>query len=384
VSRRLLISFNFLTKGLEVSLLMVSALAYTDLGITLMEVGILGMVFVVVQVSASLLSSYAAKSLGIWMAIVLAISAYVLAWLGLALNPNFWVLVFVYGLGGLGSGLFDPLGNSLVAAEAKTQSRGTEIANYGAFGDLGRIIVSTFASSLFALFGWKYLAIAFGLITLGLLLISIVTKSERKIEVYMISNRAYVKELLSFLKHKRFMLANLTGILDSFSGASLYIFIPFLLLQKGIPAQVLGFFVSPLYFGGYLLGRVLLGRMADRMGSVKTLIFAEMVMAISILMFLYSSNIVWTGLVLIILGMFSRGTSPVIKTMIAESISDKQDYEKGYGIYSSSSKLASIVSRPLYSLVGTILGIPSIFFLSAAVAVVTTLPAYSIKKGNSL
>ena len=64
--------------------------------------------------------------------VLLAISASALSWLTLFLNHREGLLYLSYALGGVSSGLFEPIGNSLIAKGSSIKKRGTAIGNFAA------------------------------------------------------------------------------------------------------------------------------------------------------------------------------------------------------------------------------------------------------------
>lgn len=368
----------FIAKGYEVSLLLVLGLVYTQINLSLFEVGILGMVFVLVQLISSLFAAYVSHRLGSDKAITLSMVLFGASWLVLLLPPQFGTFLCACFCGGLGMGLFEPLAGTYVVANAAERSRGKEVANFGAFGDLGRVSLSSIASSLVAFVGFGMTSIVFGIFALVAGVGSIVFSSKHSQNFKKLRQESYLHELWTFRKNSQYLLADICGMLDSVAGSSLYIFLPTLLLQKGFTSASIGWFVSPVYFGGLMAGRLLLGRLADRIGAARTLIFGEIVMLVLIGCFLFGTGYVFIGVVLFLLGMFTRGTSPVIRLLIADSISQKEQLSKAYSLYSFSTRLALVGGRPFMGLVGGLFGIFGVFGVSALFAGLATLPALGV------
>lgn len=368
----------FIAKGYEVSLLMVLGLVYVQFHLSLFEVGLLGMVFVLVQLVASLFAAYVAHTLGSEKAITCAILLFGGSWLILLLPAHFGIFLLACVLGGMGMGLFEPLAGTYVVAHASESSRGKEVANFGAFGDLGRVSLSTIASSLVALSGFGVTSMVFGGFALLVAVGSVIFIPKHPKQLKALRQEPYLAELWSFRKNTRYLLADLCGMLDSVAGSSLYIFLPALLVQKGFSQTSIGWFVSPVYFGGLMVGRLLLGRVADRIGAAKTLIFGELAMLVLIGSFLVGRGYLFVGVILFLLGMFTRGTSPVIRLLVADAVPQKDQLTKAYSLYSFSTRLALVGGRPLMGVVGTSLGIFGVFGVSAVFAGLAMVPAVGV------
>jgi MFS family permease len=187
-------------------------------------------------------------------------------------------------------------------------------------------------------------------------------------------------ELGQLLQNHKFRYATLAGIADSFSSASLYLFIPFLLTEtKGIPDSKIGWYIG-VFFCGYFAGRLGLGRLADRYGSANTLMASKVAMSALLVAFIFVFG-VWTlGVVIFLLGIFTRGSSPIIRTMVADSVQDKSNFHNAFGTYSFASRGSSAFCRPIFMGVGSSAGWPAVFYIAAGVSLATLYPASKYKK----
>lgn len=173
----------------------------------------------------------------------------------------------------------------------------------------------------------------------------------------------------------------LCGIFDVFASSSLFIFIPLLLIPKGINISSVGF-LSALFFAGYLAGRLFLGRLADKYGAVKILVFSEISMAALIIYLIFVNNFLLICGTLFILGVFTRGTSPVIRAMMANAVSEKHKFDKAFSVHSFALNISQVTSRSVYGFSAGLFGIASVFYLAAAVALATLLPLYLYKRSK--
>ena len=144
---------NFLSKGWEVSILGLLAFLQQKYSFPLYLVGILSTIFIVSQIGISFFAGKIAHALHGRNVILLAIAASGSSWLTLFIAHNTGFLYLAYVLGGLASGLFEPIGNSLIAKSSASKRRGTAIGNFAAFGDMGRIAVVAASTALAGLFG---------------------------------------------------------------------------------------------------------------------------------------------------------------------------------------------------------------------------------------
>jgi len=144
---------NFLSKGWEVSLLGFLAFIIQQYELPVYMVGILSGAFIISQITISFFAGKIAHAIHSRNVIFLSIATSGCAWLTVSLSGSLASLYLAYILGGVSSGLFEPIGNSLVAKRCAPKNRGTAIGNFAAFGDLGRIAVVTVATGLAGFFG---------------------------------------------------------------------------------------------------------------------------------------------------------------------------------------------------------------------------------------
>jgi len=363
---------NALSKGWEVSILGLLAFFQHQYELPLFMVGILSAVFIISQISISLFAGKIARALHSRNVIFLSIAASAMAWLTLFLSGHAWLLYLAFMFGGISSGLFEPIGNSLVARYSSMSNRATAIGNFAAFGDMGRIAVVAAATALAGLLGAdRACGILFLSAVIALVLAMILIPKSNGADPQTQEIPVHLGDLV---KNRKFRFATAAGIADSFSSASLYIFIPFLLSAKGIAlADTLYFNV--IFFTGYMSGRLVLGRLADRHGAPNTLMVAQFTMAALLLMLVWASGTITTVLLLFLLGIFTRGTSPIIRAMVADSLDEKTSFHDAFSAYSFASRSSSALCRPIYGFLASYAGIATVFYAASAVAVSTLYPA---------
>jgi MFS family permease len=137
---------NFLSKGWEVSILGFLVFIQDKSHFPMYMVGVLSCVFLVSQISVSFFAGKIAHAVHSRNVVFLSIAASGFSWLTLFLSGEFFsgnvsLIFLAYMLGGVSSGLFEPIGNSLVAKLSSSRNRSTAIGNFAAFGDMGKISI---------------------------------------------------------------------------------------------------------------------------------------------------------------------------------------------------------------------------------------------------
>lgn len=82
---------------------------------------------------------------------------------------------------------------------------------------------------------------------------------------------------------------------------------------------------------------------------------------------------------LLLLGVATRGTSPVCKALVADAMPDNLSMDHGLAVGQSGSRLAGIISRPVFSGVVGLWGIPWVFAISAISALMINIPLVAKK-----
>ena len=370
---RALSACNFLSKGWEVSVLGLLVFIQQKYSLPLYTIGALSTAFILCQIGVSFFAGRIAHRIHSRNVILLAIGTSGLSWLLLFLTHQLPGLYVAFAMGGVASGLFEPIGNSLVAKHSSAKSRGSAIGKFAAFGDMGRIAMGATATTLA---GWIGVNNACGAL-LATNLIAIILahrflpKPVPSDDPETPESHADIRELL---KNRGFCHATIAGIADSFSSASLYIFIPFLLIPKGISLVNTGFF-NMIFFAGYMSGRLVLGRLADKYGPAAVLIVSELTMAALIVALVLFSGSITILVLVFMLGIFTRGTSPIIRAMVADSIDARSSFHDAFSAYSFASRSSTAVSRPAYGYLASFAGISSVFYVAAAVSLLTIYPA---------
>lgn len=364
---------QFLIKGWEIGILLLLPILKIKGDISLFELGFLSTTLSLSQLVTSMLSGKIIRKWGNDNMMMISAVLGIFPWLVLGLKPGMVWLFFLYVSAGMSSGLFETGGISLMAKSMAHGKRSEGLGNLAMAGDAGRILLTAATTILVATWG----LFSFSLINalMGIMLLTVLGLSlEKKYfsNVTEISNPEPYRIAESF-KDRNFVLSLVVGWLDSFSSASLFIFLPLLFDFKGLPYNESGL-LSILLFVGYMIGRKVLGRIADRFGTIKTLMIGETMMAAIILAIVIIDNLIILIILLLLLGITTRGTSPVCKAMAADSLPENLSMENGVSLYQSGARLANIISRPIFSGIVGLAGVSAVFIVSAVSGLAINIP----------
>lgn len=371
VNKKVLYATAFLVKGWEVSLLLLLPFLHEQGKITLFEIGVLAGTLSLLQVTSNFFAGHLAEKIGSKNVIITSLALYLFVWTIIFAQQTFFFLAFACALAGTAAGIFVPIANSTIAKLAD-KNRGREMGNFSAFTDLGRVALSAITAFLVGTYGYMTPALLYMMSAFFLFLLFLKFKFALQTSFDHDTLRQKVG-ILFHLKKEQYLLSVITGMGDAFASASLYIFIPLLLSMKGIPIASGGLLTS-LFFIGYMSGRLFLGRLADKHGFWKILSLSEIAMASLIVLLVGASNPALVAILLFLLGIFTRGTSPIIRAMVAESVDKKEHFDKAYSFYSFSVNSSSAITRPIFGIISSHFGIASIFYLSSIAALLTIVP----------
>ncbi|HWY80017.1 MAG TPA: MFS transporter [Candidatus Sulfotelmatobacter sp.] len=374
---------HILNDGYGASILLLLPFIAKDMYLNLTQVGFLGTLFNSMSILLALPAGYIAMKIGGIKTLILGIFVYALGFLITGIAPSYWLLFFTFLIGGMGVGVFHPIGFALIAKWSTKETRGRQMGNFTAVGDVGKIGISAALTFTIVYISWRYTAILFATIAI-LIGIVIYYISIAKAEYGQTKQKNIVKiSLKEIITHKKFLFTTTAAFFDTFASSSLFIFLPFLLLKRGITPALLGSFAAAFFIGNFV-GKTSLGRFVDRFGNATVFMTAELLMAIFILLLANSSNLLLIVVCSIILGIFTKGTSPVIQTMVSDSADHHGYFEKTFAANALVTSIAATLAPVILGFIADKLGIISAFTAMAFAAIVATLPAFAFHKYRTI
>ncbi len=182
----------------------------------------------------------------------------------------------------------------------------------------------------------------------------------------------FLKAIAALFTKKQFVVLAITGIVDSLASSPIHLFLPFLLVAKGVSAANLSILMGA-FFIGSLIGKSLLGRSVDRFGNKRIFIISELSMALLLVFVPLSSGFPLLLVLSLLLGIFTKGTSPVVQTMFSEA-THKDHYHKVYATTETLIQLAGFTTQIAMGVIADKIGIASVFYLSAILGFLAVIP----------
>lgn len=359
--------------GFSSALVLLLPFIQRDLGLTLTQVGFLGSSFSFLTILLAIPAGSLSVRFGGMRVLTAAVLAYGLGYILLGFSNSFLQVLPIFLFAGAGFALFNPIGYGLIARFSEKKNRGKVIGTFSAFGDIGKLILTPALSFMVAFVGWRNTSYFYGgmaMLFFAFLMFSHYKNKAIHAKLEKPQHLAYS----ALFKNKRFVLAVSAGTFDYMSSYPLFIFLPFILLQKGVAPALLGLYLG-IYFIGNLLGKPFLGRMTDRYGHVKTFVSAELLTVTAIVALILSHHIVFVTLLTLALGMLGKGTTPVTQTMVTESTEHHKNFEKSIALYSLIGNVAAMIGSIMLGYFADHFGVNNAYILTAVLALLAIFPA---------
>jgi predicted MFS family arabinose efflux permease len=263
------------------------------------------------------------------------------------------------------------LSSSVLSRVFETSGRRAAMGTYNFSGDVGKVAVPFLLALLINWVGWRQgvFVLSLGGIAAGAVLWSLARneKAEFSLPKTEAKQESKVKGW-GIRDPKAFSALLAIGILDIATRSSLLTFLPFLLLQKEVPAAQLGFALTLLFAGG-AAGKFGCGILAEWFGIIPMVVVTEALTTAGILsLFWVSPSGIWFLLPLV--GVVLNGTSSVLYATVAEIISP-MGRSRGYGLYYAITLGAGAGAPVIYGLVTDMLGLTFSLVCIALMASVT-------------
>jgi MFS transporter, FSR family, fosmidomycin resistance protein len=359
---------HVLNDGMLASLPLLLPFMQQDLGLDFESIGWLSSILASAGVVLALPSARIARRFGGFRVLGMALLLYSLAFILASSARGGGSLTVAFMLASVGFGLFHPIAFALVAHGSSAQEVGKKMGDFTAVGDLGRIGFAAAATLLVAVLSWRQTAIIYGVLPL----LTFALFFHRSVVQLPVEARCGAAPH-GLRSSKNFIMAVIAGGLDALASSSIFIFIPFLLVHRNIPTALLGALTGA-FFVGNMLGKVLVGRVVDRLGCFRVFVVSEIAMAVLLFYLSIETATTLIALFSILLGAVTKGTVPVINTMVTNSVPDRALYEKAFGIVSFVGGVAAVIAPSVYGLIAERFGIVAVFQLCACFALLAVVP----------
>jgi MFS family permease len=299
-----------------------------------------------------------------------------------AFSKNIYLAGFYFIIAIAGYSLFHNIAFSYLTANSERRSLGKVMGNFTAIGDIGRIPFASLAGfiaayPIFGFSGWRIVCLIYGLG--ALMLAGYIFFPSRRIkeeidqESLPIAKPKTYLPSFSLLCKPQNALPISANILDAFGSDHIFTFLPFLLLSKGIDPKIIGAFALAFTFGCFL-GKVVCGRMVDIFGPRKVFVLSEVIMALLLVILIQAQQLLFIVGASLMLGIVTKGTIPVIQTIITEPVREMHSYDDIFAISTFSRGTTDMITPLLFGFIASSIGINWIYSIMAVAAACAILP----------
>jgi len=273
---------------------------------------------------------------------------------------NIGLLIVAYGIMGVMAGVALSGVNAITANRTTRGDRFKTIAKLSMVADMVRVGFSLIIAGMVVIGQTKNAAL---LITFAAVIFLFYVSRQKPIKTSVAAPKINTKAI----KHNRlFKFVLSLEFLDSFSSSQLFVFLPLLFLAKGysLESSVL---LQAFTFVGYMSGRWLVSALAQKLSGLKAVGIAEMGLVASILLLLIAQPLWELYILTFALGIFARGTSPAIKSLVFDSLDDNQ-IKQGSALHVIVGDSGSAVGQLVFGLLAAFYGAKSPFIMASCIA----------------
>ena len=329
--------------GLAEALLALLPLWAQAFGLSLTQVGILKSVFYGAMTAGQIPSGFVAERLGERRLLALGTLAVAVGWLLLAEAQGFRALLAALVVAGIGSSVQHPLASSLVSRAFRGGSVRSALGVYNFGGDVGKAVVPALLAVGIGFVGWRSASascgIAMAVVALG---------------VHLALRRSALEEAppapaagadappgWGVADVRGFVRLCAVAVIDASARAGFLLLVPFLMIGKGLPVERVGFALM-LVFAGGAAGKFVCGFLAQRLGTIRTIVITEAATALGIFTAVaLPIEMLWV--LLAPLGAALNGTSSALYAAAGE-FAHEQRQARTFGLFYSVTTVAYVIA----------------------------------------
>ncbi len=296
-----------------------------------------------------------------------------LGFLFLGTAGGFAGLLFILVAAGLGSGVQHPLSSSLVSLAYEGGPQRVALGTFNFSGDVGKTLFPACVALATGWIGWRWTTRGIG--GLGMLaalaILVILSRLAPPPPPHAKKDPAAGATAGWGIRDRRgFELLSAIHGIDNGTRTAFLTYLPFLLLGKGAPFDIMGLALGLTFMGG-AAGKFLCGALAERLGIIRTVILTEAATGLGILL-LVLVTFHPALFVLPFLGVVLNGTSSVLYGTVAELVVPERR-SRAYGLFYTVGIGSGALAPPIFGLLSDRAGVPTTL-AAIALLVFVTLP----------
>ena len=366
-------AFHFIDDGFTDSIYLLLPFIAAELSLNFGEVGLLKGIFSGSMGLFQVPLSFLGERIGELTVIAAGTFGLAGGYLLLSRVHNFVAILISLVLAKVTGGGQHGLSSSLLSRVFETSGRRAAMGTYNFSGDMGKVCLPFLLALMINLWGWRQAVLVLSLCGLvaGAVLWMVAGEKEGGPVLSSSHEGSGTKKRDWGIRDSKSFSSLLTiGIIDITTRIALLTFLPFLLLQKGIPMNRVGFGLTLLFAGG-AVGKFACGVLAEWFGIIPMVVGTEVLTSAGILSLIWSASS-FTWFILPLLGVVLNGTSSVLYATVAEIIAPSAR-SRGYGLYYGITLGSGAIAPIVYGLLTDSFGL-SFTIIAIALIVLVTLP----------
>ena len=286
-----------------------------------------------------------------------------------------------------GHTVFHNVSFSFITNKTDRKTLGRALSDFTAYGDIGRVPLTALsgyvaAVTISGIAGWRVLCFSYGVLILlvGIALL-LIKKKKKEIKEDDPHKRKRVFPSFLVTHNKNIMLVLASSVINAFSSDQIFVFLPSLLLFKGFDHRILGSLAMGFTLGCFI-GKTACGRLLDQYGTRKVFVTSQVLLSTLLILLILSNSISSVIIIALLLGIVTKGTVPVIQSMITEPLENNEFYDDIFTINGFARGGINVLSPIFFGVVASRSGPYYAFGIMSASALVTILPMLRIKHQN--
>lgn len=374
--------FHVIVDGLYDSVPILLSFMIVAFGAQEKDAGVILSVAALLGTLAGLGTKGCSQRFGFLRTLCLITGAYGVGYAANTFSQNIWFSGFFFVIAMMGYGVFHNAAFSYLTVRTERSMLGKVLGDFTAIGDIGRIPITAFAGFLAAwsfagIPGWRIVCALFGAvaccITLYLLWIWLRNGDAGGSPCEERKKPQSLLPPLSLLRDRHTASTVVANILDGFSGDQIFAFLPFLLFAKGMDPKVIGSFALAFTVGCFA-GKMACGRLVGIFGSRKVFITSKLLMSALLAVLVTAQGLPVIIVTSILLGIVTKGTVPVLQTLLVEPVTDPQAYDDLFAANTFARGSTNILTPLLFGFIASAFSAEYIYVLMAIVSVFAVAP----------
>ena len=350
--------------GLAEALLVLLPLWAQAFGLSLTQTGALKSAFYAAMTAGQIPSGLLSERLGERRLFALGTLGAAAGWLLLAEADGFRALLVALVVAGIGSSVQHPLASSLVSRAHRGERVRAALGFYNFAGDAGKALVPALLAIGIGIAGWRTSSASCG-IAMAVVALGVHLSLQRFVsDTAPPTPHAGVPAPGWGIADRRgFAVLSVIAIIDASTRSGFLVLAPFLMIEKGLPVEHVGFAIMLIFAGG-AAGKFACGFVAERLGTIRTIAITEVATAIGIIAAIaMPMSVLWVLLAPI--GIVLNGTSSALYAAVGE-LAHEERQARAFGLFYTVTTAASAAAPLAFGVLGDAVDLTT----SAAVAAV--------------